>query len=106
MKPITRWLAALVLSLISISVAQSQQNKTSSGAYVTYVGQQQFGTETYTLTINSDGSAKSEADVAFGGTKFRATTLLASNRPVSYTMEMGGAVKTLQTWATNVLVRG
>ena len=93
MKPITRCLAALVLSLISISVAQSQQNKTSSGGYITYIGEQQFGSETYTVTINSDGTTKSEADVTFGGTKFRATTLLASNRPVSYTMEMAGAVK-------------
>src|SRR4030095_6539386 len=44
------------------------------------------------ISVNAEGLPRSEADVAFAGTKFRAITLLAGNRPSSFTMEMAGAV--------------
>lgn len=90
-----KWIITrLAIALLSLpcSTAFAQQPKTSSGTYAMYVGEQQIGTETYTISVNADGSTRSEADVAFAGTKFRAITLLTGNRPNSYTMEMAGAV--------------
>jgi pimeloyl-ACP methyl ester carboxylesterase len=63
----------------------------SSGRYTTYINDQPFGTETYTLSDNPDGSRTSVADITFGGTKFKATTVVAQNRPVSFAIEMGGS---------------
>jgi len=85
-------LPAVLLSLLVFTTAFAQQPKTSNGTYAMYVGEQQVGTETYTISVNADGSTRSEAEVAFAGTKFRAITLLTGNRPSSYTMEMAGAV--------------
>jgi dienelactone hydrolase len=92
MKAIIRWLALTIIPLLFASFALAQQPSTASGAYTTYVGDQRFATETYTITSDANGSMKSVADVAFGNTKFRATTLIVNNRPVTYTMEVGGAV--------------
>src|SRR5450432_2029071 len=89
---ITNFLPVLFASLLLVSITLGQQPKTSTAGYTTYVGDQKFATETYTLTTSANGSTNSVADVAFGGKKFRATTVLVGNRPVSYTLEMAGVV--------------
>lgn len=54
--------------------------------------QQTFGTETYKITRNTDGSRRAEADASFGGTKLRATTTVGADAaPASFELEVGGA---------------
>ncbi len=64
----------------------------SAGGYTTRVGGQPFGTESYKLTTNADGSRRAEADAAFGGTKLKVLTAVgADGRPARFEMEVNGA---------------
>ena len=64
----------------------------SAGGYTTRVGGQPFGTESYKITTNADGSRRAEADAAFGGTKLRVITAVgADGRPARFEMEVNGA---------------
>lgn len=80
-----------VVVLYLVTGIYAQQPKTESGTYSTYVGDQLFGTEDYSLTNDADGAVKSEAEISFATTKFHATTVMAKNRPLSFLIEMGGA---------------
>jgi hypothetical protein len=71
----------------------------ASGTYATHLGTQPFGTESYRITAGPGGTRRSEADAAFAGMKIRATTVVdADSRPVSFTMEVGGALFTKQDY--------
>ena len=85
-------LVALAICLLSTSFTQAQQSKTSAGTYTTYVGEQLFGTDNYTLTTNADGSTQAQADITFGPTKMKAVTRVAGKTPVNFTMEIAGAL--------------
>ena len=64
----------------------------SAGGYTTRVGGQPFGTESYKITTNADGSRRAEADAAFGGTKLKVLTAVgADGRPARFEMEVNGA---------------
>lgn len=64
----------------------------SAGGYTTRVGGQPFGTESYKLTTNADGSRRAEADAAFGGTKLKVLTAVGTDgRPARFEMEVNGA---------------
>ena len=64
----------------------------ASGVYTTYVGDQQLGTESYSVAASADGTRTSVAEVALAGTKFKATTVVAPDHaPLRYAMEAGGA---------------
>ena len=67
------------------------QQPAASGSYTTYIGEQAFGTESYTLTTNADGSARSEADVTFGPLKYHAITTTSGNKPKKFEMAIVGA---------------
>jgi len=79
----------LILWLCAASI-QGQQAKTSSGTYTSYVGDQPFGIENYTLTTNADGSSQTQSDGVFGTSKFKTTTSSAHNRPVRFTFTIEG----------------
>ncbi len=64
----------------------------SAGGYTTRVGGQTFGTESYRITTNADGSRRAEADAAFGGAKLKVLTAVgADGRPARFEMEVNGA---------------
>jgi dienelactone hydrolase len=64
----------------------------TSGGYTTRVGGQTFGTETYKITKNADGSRRAEADASFGGMKLKVITAVgADDGPASFEMEVNGA---------------
>lgn len=80
-------IAALVAGGASPVFAQE-----SAGGYTTRVGGQTFGTESYKMTTNTDGSRRAEADAAFGGTKLKVVTAVGTDgRPARFEMEVGGA---------------
>jgi pimeloyl-ACP methyl ester carboxylesterase len=81
----------VIISFLSVSAIHAQQASTSSGTYTTYIGDQLFGTDNYTLTVNADGSAQAQADVTWGPTKFRAVTKAMRNKPVSFAEDTDGA---------------
>lgn len=84
-------LAALAVVFL-FALAHTTKAQNAGGTYTTYIGDKQFGTETYTLTSQADGSQTSVSDVSFAGLRFKATTVFAPDkRPVSYFMEMNGA---------------
>ncbi len=91
------------ISFLSVSAIHAQQAKTSSGAYTTFIGDEQFGTENYTLTTNADGSAQSQADIAWGPAKFKAITKLARNMPVTFTMEVNGAAVLVEEFSEGLV---
>ncbi|HEV2706864.1 MAG TPA: alpha/beta fold hydrolase [Pyrinomonadaceae bacterium] len=66
------------------------QPPASSGVYTTFVGEQPFGTETYNITTQADGSRRSVADTSFAGARLKVTTTFVQNRPVSFELESGG----------------
>ncbi len=81
----------VIISFLSVSTIHAQQAGTSSGTYTTYIGDQLFGTDNYTLTVNADGSAQAQADVTWGPTKFRTVTKAVRNKPASFTKDTDGA---------------
>jgi pimeloyl-ACP methyl ester carboxylesterase len=81
----------VIFACVSTFTIEAQQPRTSTGTYTTYVSEQPFGTDTYTLTINPDGSSQVQADVFFNNSKFRATTKALGAKPVSYTRETNGS---------------
>ena len=86
-----RVLVACIAALVAggTSPASAQE---SAGGYTTRVGGQPFGTESYKITTNADGSRRAEADAAFGGTKLRVVTAVgADGRPARFEMEVNGA---------------
>src|SRR6202047_3763565 len=83
MKRSTIIIAVVILILCGASI-KAQQAKTSSGTYTTYVGEQLFGFEDYTLTINADGSTQSQSAGTFGPSKFKTITKAERMKPVSF----------------------
>jgi uncharacterized protein len=66
-----------------------------AGTYMTYLGAQQLGAESYTLKTNADGSRRTEAEATFTGLKFKAVSVFGpDNRPLSFETETNGS-KTL-----------
>jgi pimeloyl-ACP methyl ester carboxylesterase len=96
--------AIVVIALfLSVPAIPAQQAKTSSGAYTTFIGNEAFGTENYTLTTNADGSAQSQADITWGPAKFKAITKLARNTPVNFTMEVNGATVLVEEFSEGLV---
>src|SRR6476469_2080367 len=83
-------IVVLILAL-SAATVYAQQAKTTSGTYTTYVAEQLYGTDAYTMATNADGSGQTQSEVTFGPTKFKATTLVKQNKPVSFKRESAGA---------------
>jgi pimeloyl-ACP methyl ester carboxylesterase len=81
----------VIISFLSVSTIHAQQSGTSSGTYTTYIGDQLFGTDNYTLTFNADGSAQAQAEVTWGPTKFKVVTKAVRNKPASFTRDTDGA---------------
>jgi uncharacterized protein len=81
---------SVVILLLTAANIHAQQAKTSSGVYITYVGDQLFGTDTYSLTTNADGSVEAQAEVTFNNAKFKAVTRAVQNKPVSFATESAG----------------
>ncbi len=67
------------------------QQPPASGAYVTYLGEQLIGEETYDLTRAADGTTTATADVAVAGNKSKTKTVVTKGKAVSFSAEMGGA---------------
>jgi pimeloyl-ACP methyl ester carboxylesterase len=84
------YIIAIVILLQSAASMQAQQAKTSSGTYTTYIADNPFGIENYTLTTNADGSTQSQSDGNFGPTKFKTTTRAEKNRPKIFTVTADG----------------
>ncbi|MDX6574147.1 MAG: hypothetical protein QOE96_100 [Blastocatellia bacterium] len=82
-------IAVVILALSGVST-QAQQPKTSSGTYTTYIGEQVFGIEDYTLTLNVDGSAQSQSTGTFGPAKFKTSTKAERMKPVSFAVTTDG----------------
>jgi uncharacterized protein len=69
----------------------------TSGTFATHLGAQAFGSETYTISAINGGGRRSESEATFAGTKIKASTIVgADGRPVSFTMEVNGALLTRQ----------
>ena len=81
--------AAAILSLAFLSAAQAGQQ---TGVYTMYVGGNPASTETYTITTQADGAVKAEAEIAVKGPKQKTTTVIAKDRPVSFTTQVGDTV--------------
>lgn len=80
---------AAVLAAGGARLALAQE---AAGGYTTRVGGQTFGTESYKIATNADGSRRAEADAAFGGTKLKVLIVVgADGRPVRFEMEVNGA---------------
>lgn len=73
--------------LLAVLPAQAQQ---CSGTYLTYVAGQTI-TETYTVSAEADGALKADAEITIQGGKRKVVTRVASAKPVSFLMEIGGA---------------
>ncbi len=86
------YLIVVVILLLAAANVQTQQPRTLSGIYITYVSDQAFGVDNYTFTINADGSTQSQSDGNFGPSKFKTTTKAEHNKPVNFTVttESGG----------------
>lgn len=80
----------LALILLLAASSQAQQSRVSTGTYTTYISDQAFGVEDYTLTTNADGSTQSQSDGTFGPSKFKTTTKAERNRPVTFTVIANG----------------
>ena len=94
MKNLTRAIIAVVFALFvySLPVGHAQQQQAASGTYKTYIGEQLLGTESYTSSVLPDNSRRTEAELAVGANKLKAVTVVAGQRPVSFTLEQGGAL--------------
>ncbi len=95
--------AIVIISFLSASAIQAQQAKTSSGAYTTFIGDEPFGTENYTLITNADGTALAQADVTWGQSKFKTITRTARNTPVDFTMEVNGATVLVEEFSEGLV---
>jgi uncharacterized protein len=95
--------AAVVILMLCGASIKAQQAKTSSGTYTTYVGEQLFGFEDYTLTTNADGSTQSQSDGAFGPSKFKTITKAERMKPVSFAVTTDSG--TLQAEFTSEVVK-
>jgi dienelactone hydrolase len=78
-------LFAFFLSGSLVALGQQQL----SGSYKMYIGEQPVSEEKFILTINSDGSRRSEAEIAAGPNKSKVITMATGNRPVSFSVESG-----------------
>lgn len=94
--------AVVILALCGASI-KAQQAKTSSGTYTTYVGEQLFGFEDYTLTTNADGSTQSQSAGTFGPSKFKTITKAERMKPVSFAVTTDSG--TLQAEFTSEVVK-
>ncbi len=83
------YLVGAAILLLAAS-SQAQQSKVSTGTYTTYVSDQAFGLENYTVTTNADGSTQSQSEGTFGPSKFKTTTKAERNRPVTFTVSANG----------------
>jgi hypothetical protein len=73
-------LGILFTFLLSCSlIAHGQQQ--FSGSYKMYIGERLFSEEKFVLTINTDGSRRSEAEVMIGSRKSKVITVSAGTRP-------------------------
>jgi uncharacterized protein len=79
-------LLATILLLAVLTAAQAQQQ---TGVYTMYVGGNSVSTETYTITAQADGTVKAEAEIAVKGPKQKTTTVVAKERPASFTAQIG-----------------
>lgn len=76
-----------LLFLGSLVAAQAQQQIT--GSYITQISGQPVAEEQYTVTINQDGSLRSEASAGVGPGKSRVVTVAAKDKPVSFFVAIG-----------------
>jgi dienelactone hydrolase len=81
-------LGILFTFLLSLSLIVHGQQQLS-GSYKMYVGEQPVSEEKFVLTINADGSRRSEAEIAAGPNKSKVITVATGNRPVSFLVESG-----------------
>lgn len=89
----TRRLSILILFLFNcVLIASGQQQL--RGSYKMYVGEQPQGEEKFVVTIDADGSLRSEAEIALGQNKSKVITVATRNRPISFSVETG-AIKAL-----------
>lgn len=103
MKHSISFIIVFMLALSGATVS-AQKAKTTSGSYTTFVAEQLFGTDSYTVSSNADGSVQMQSDVAFGPTKFKATTMALQNKPVSFLREAAGA-PTIRIEFSNGVIR-
>jgi alpha-beta hydrolase superfamily lysophospholipase len=96
------YLVVIVLLLLA-ATSHAQQPRVSTGTYTTFISDQAFGLENYTLTTNADGSTASQSDGTFGPAKFKTTTKAERNRPVTFTVTTDGG--TLQADFAGEVVR-
>jgi hypothetical protein len=73
--------------LASGLIAHGQQQL--SGSYKMYRDEKLICEEKFVLTINADGSRRSEAEITQGTDKIKAITVTAGNRPVSFSFTAG-----------------
>ncbi|HVF58110.1 MAG TPA: alpha/beta fold hydrolase [Pyrinomonadaceae bacterium] len=83
---------AIVVALFAVGLPTAHAQGPSSGTYKTYIGEQPLGTESYTLTVQPDGTRRAESEMALGPSKAKAVTVVSGNRPVSFTLELGGVM--------------
>lgn len=98
MKNLIYALAALLLALLAAPCVPSARGQElpppppAAGGYTTYLGAQQFGTETYSVTTSADGTRRAVGEATFGGTRLKGTTVYgADRRPASFVLEVNGA---------------
>ena len=80
--------------------------QTSNGTYTTYIGDRLIMTENYRIIANPDGSWHTEAEIvpAAGGATQKFVTVASKARPVSFTVEIGGA-KVIEAKFSDALVK-
>ena len=84
-----------VAAALALGGARPARAQEEAGGYTTRVSAQTFGTETYRVSRNADGTRRAEAEAAFGQTKLKIVTVFgADHAPTSFEMEVNGA-KTL-----------
>ncbi|HEX8355336.1 MAG TPA: alpha/beta fold hydrolase [Pyrinomonadaceae bacterium] len=109
MKPLLHVLVVCIAALVAGGASHVFAQE-SAGGYTTRVGGQTFGTESYKITTNADGSRRAEADAAFGGAKLKVLTAVgADGRPARFEMEVNGAKALAQEFTaagTKVLAAG
>lgn len=79
-------LLAAILLLAGLTTVHAQQQ---TGVYTMYVGGNSASTESYTITAQADGTVRAEAEITVKGPKQKTTTVVAKERPVSFTGQVG-----------------
>jgi hypothetical protein len=97
------YVISVAILLLTAANIQAQPAKASSGVYVTYIGDQIYGTDTYTFTTNADLSVDAQAEVTFGDAKFKAVTRAIQNKPVSFTKESGGTPQLVVEFGSDIV---